>query len=287
MKKLGLAVSALFALVLVAVLLFMAVGTVRLGARVEVPDHTVDLPPPGAESVAEGKRLAGVFGCSECHGADLEGADFLEGGPFMQLPASNLTGGRYTDLELERAIRHGVGKDGSTLLIMPSEAFEEMSDSDLGALLAYIGSLPSRDTDLIDRAVGPIGRIVAAFQAPMLQPSRSIVQSAVHASTAGDRGSYYASYCQACHGADLGGRMFTGEEPVWAPNLTAHATGLGAWSSEDFERALRKGMRPDGRALNSAVMPWRGMAGLTDDEVGAIWDYLRELPPVDRPQPTA
>ena len=93
--------------------------------------------------------------------------------------------------------------------------------------------------------------------------------------------------CAGCHGADLGGQMFNGEAPVWAPNLTNHATGLAGWSQGDFETGLQRGLRPDGRSLDAASMPWPGFAGLHPEEVSAIWSHLRALPPVDRADPNA
>lgn len=285
MKTLLRGAAALVALLVVAVLGLMAVGTARLGGTLDVHEHGPPEVVTSPEALAEGERLADVFACTECHGAGLEGTDFLDGGPFMRMPAPNLTGQAFTAMELERAIRHGVGTDGRVLIVMPSEAFANMSDQDVSHLVSYIQSLPHREVELMARSVGPIGRVVAAFQAPDLQPSRSIDQSAEHVSVRGDAGAYYAVMCGACHGEDLGGKMFAGETPVWAPNLTDHPTGIATWSEEDFDAAVRRGVGIDGRELDSASMPWRGFAGLEDAELEAIWSYLKELPPVDRSAP--
>jgi hypothetical protein len=59
-------------------------------------------------------------------------------------------------------------------------------------------------------------------------------------------------------------------------NLTP--TGIGHWTRDDFARALREGKRPDGTELNT-FMPWKIFAGLTDDEVAALWSYLQTVPP--------
>jgi hypothetical protein len=59
-------------------------------------------------------------------------------------------------------------------------------------------------------------------------------------------------------------------------NLTP--AGIGKWSEADFMKALRTGVRPDGRIL-SAVMPWPYTKFLTDDEIRAMWMYLQSLPP--------
>jgi hypothetical protein len=59
------------------------------------------------------------------------------------------------------------------------------------------------------------------------------------------------------------------------------ATGIGGWSYEDFGNAVRRGQRPDGRQLSTA-MPWQSISAATDDEVQALWLYLRTVPAVGK-----
>jgi hypothetical protein len=68
------------------------------------------------------------------------------------------------------------------------------------------------------------------------------------------------------------------EGNVISANLTP--TGIGKWTQADFVKAMRSGIRPDGRIL-SAAMPWPYMRLMTDDELSALWVYLRSLPPKD------
>jgi hypothetical protein len=64
-----------------------------------------------------------------------------------------------------------------------------------------------------------------------------------------------------------------------ASNLTPDpTTGIAHWTQDDFARALRQGVRPDGRAIDT-FMPWPYFAGLTDDEVMALWLHVRSVPP--------
>ena len=64
----------------------------------------------------------------------------------------------------------------------------------------------------------------------------------------------------------------------YSANLTRDAeTGIGAWTEEQFRRALKVGIRPDGRPLRPPMSP-RPL--LSDDEVSALWAYLRSLPPI-------
>ncbi len=81
--------------------------------------------------------------------------------------------------------------------------------------------------------------------------------------------------CAGCHGADLTGRWrAVSGSPIHAPNLTIQARRL---SDGDLDRAIRRGLRPDGRT--ELAMPSQAYAGFTDDEVGAIIGYLRSQRP--------
>jgi hypothetical protein len=61
-----------------------------------------------------------------------------------------------------------------------------------------------------------------------------------------------------------------------APNLTP--TGLSQYTEADFVRALRTGVRPSGVPIDT-TMPWRTLAVLSDSEIGALYAYLRTVPP--------
>jgi cytochrome c5 len=209
----------------------------------------------------------------------------MDAGPFMRLPAPSLAGDRLSPQQLELAIRHGIGSSGDPLIIMPSDAYVGMADDDLAALTGYIESLPAVDATSIERSVGPIGRAVAAFQAPVFQPARRVDHPTVHAATSDGAASRFGGLCSMCHGADYGGQVFTAEQAYWAPNLTSHSTGAGSWTLDQFGTALRQGRTPDGRTLDPSEMPWRGFSKLTDAEVEDLWVFLRALPPVDRPRP--
>ena len=66
----------------------------------------------------------------------------------------------------------------------------------------------------------------------------------------------------------------------YPPNLTPdRETGLGDWSEADIMRAVRTGVRPDGRVL-APVMPWHAYSALNDADARALARYLRSLPPV-------
>lgn len=71
----------------------------------------------------------------------------------------------------------------------------------------------------------------------------------------------------------------------YPPNLTPDRdTGLGAWNEADIMRAVRTGVRPDGRVL-APVMPWHAYGALNDADARALARYLRSLPPVRNETP--
>ena len=69
----------------------------------------------------------------------------------------------------------------------------------------------------------------------------------------------------------------------FAANLTPHETGIGNWTFENFERALREG-KSKGLANGRMIlppMPWPNFRNVTDEDLQIMWLYLRSLPPID------
>ena len=70
---------------------------------------------------------------------------------------------------------------------------------------------------------------------------------------------------------------------TYAANLTPDsASGIGAWAEENFVQALRKGkhMGLDNERPIMPPMPWELIGRMTDDDLKAVYSYLRSLPPV-------
>jgi cytochrome c553 len=89
--------------------------------------------------------------------------------------------------------------------------------------------------------------------------------------------------CTGCHGENLGGLEFI-DVPIlaqlFATNLTSGSGGVGAtYSPADWERAIRHGVRPDGKPL--LFMPSHEFYPLSDADLSALVSYIRSLPPVD------
>jgi mono/diheme cytochrome c family protein len=94
--------------------------------------------------------------------------------------------------------------------------------------------------------------------------------------------------CGACHTADEGA-PYAGGHPVETPFGTFYGTnltpdpehGIGAWSFEDFERAMRKGKGPDRTYWPS--FPYTSFTAMSDADLADLWAYLQSLEPVAEP----
>jgi len=101
------------------------------------------------------------------------------------------------------------------------------------------------------------------------------------------RGEYVAraAGCLSCH-TEPGGKAFAGGAAIktpfgdlYAPNITGDKSGIGGWEQQDFERAVRAGVRKDG-ALLYPGMPYTSYAHMSRDDMAALWNYLRLMPMV-------
>ena len=290
-KWTGITLGGIFGTILVALLVIYAVSELRIRKRYDIQPPTIAISTDPA-TIAEGHRLAVTRGCTDCHGPNLEGRVFIDAMPMATLIASNLTrgeggvGNAYGEVDLIRAIRHGVKPDGRPTLFMPAHEFNPMSDTDLAKLIAYIRSLPAVDNVLPDNTVGPLGRaLFLAGQVPLL-PAEMIDHDAprapaVPAGPTAEYGKYLAVGCTGCHGEGYSGGAIPGTPPGFpiAANITPDdVSGIGRWTEADFTRALREGKRPNGDTINS-IMPWRGTSQMTDDEIRALWLFLRTTTP--------
>jgi cytochrome c553 len=299
----GYAVGGLLVAALVTFAVVYVTSERRMNATYEVP--AVDAAYAGARPVAlaadralieRGAHAAAIRGCVDCHGEDLGGQVVIDDPALGLVTASNLTAGRggvgarYTDADWDRAVRHGVDPDGRGLLVMPSAEYHAMSDDDFRALVAFLRSRPPVDREVPDDRLGPVGRLLVvtnlapAFPAELIDHAAPRPEAPAPGPTAA-YGAYLVAICRGCHQADLAGGTVPGHPPDEPPsaNLTPDPeTGLGAWTEADFVRALREGVRPDGRRLNVG-MPVAMTAQFTDVEVAALWAYLQTLDPVRKP----
>jgi mono/diheme cytochrome c family protein len=288
----GIVFGSLVAILLILLAAVWVLSSRRLN-RVYAADVVVPRSiPSDPTSVARGEHLArAMASCAMCHGDDLGGRLIRPPGRIGTLAAPNLTRGEgglgrtFTHADWVRGIRHGVHRDGTTLILMPSEAFVYMNESDVAALVSFLEQLPPVDRVMPPTRLALAGRallVAGQFSTLIAEKTPPLPYPAVVApGPTTEYGRYIANFtgCHGCHGFGLSGG------PVPAPpgtppaaNLTPDpATGIATWTEADFERALRHGVRPDNRPID-VFMPWPVFSRMTDEEVKALWAYLRTVP---------
>ncbi len=136
--------------------------------------------------------------------------------------------------------------------------------------------------------IGIAGAAVVILGARQLTRGDIVVPA--HEASA-ERGAYVfaAAGCKGCHTAKRGETLAGGrplETPFgtfYGPNITADPEhGIGAWSDEDFIRALRQGVAPDGRDYYP-VFPYTSFTAMTDADMLDLKAYIFSLPPVAEP----
>jgi mono/diheme cytochrome c family protein len=93
-------------------------------------------------------------------------------------------------------------------------------------------------------------------------------------------------FCYDCHGENLAGQVMSDDSIglLASSNLTAGESGVGSWYTDaDWVRALRHGVRPNGKPL--LVMPAHVFSKLNADDLGEIIAYVKSVPPVDNEMP--
>lgn len=208
--------------------------------------------------------------------------------------------GRWSDGEIARAIREGVNREGEALFpMMPYPHLRELSDDDVKSIVVYLRTLrPIRNQTPPRKIDFPVNLLIKFAPKP--------VEGAVAAPDRNDSVAYgrYLSRiagCYECHTPHdeknqlVAERAFAGGWEMRGPwgrnitsNLTPHSsTYIGQATRQEFIDRFRSfaGMTaetapvpPPGR---NTVMPWLAFARMTEEDLGAIYDYLRTVPPVE------
>lgn len=197
--------------------------------------------------------------------------------------------GNWSDDAIARAIREGIAKDGRALFpIMPYQHFRHMSDEDLASVVVFIRGLPPVRGELPpSRIPFLLARLIQGVPQPVTELVPEPDQS-----TPAKRGAYLAQVglCSDCHtpsspppkvqpipGMEMaGGNVF--EEGVASANLTPDASGISYYDEALFIQTIRTGL-VRARKLKMP-MPWPFYRNMTDDDLKALFAYLRTLQPV-------
>ncbi|NWE42511.1 cytochrome c [Pseudomonas yamanorum] len=281
------------------------------------PTHTRTLQAaPQAEQAAlieKGRYLADAGDCTACHTA--KGGQPFAGGlpiasPIGTLYSSNITPDKATGIggysleDFDRAVRHGIAANGSSLYpAMPYPAYARVNDDDLQALYAYFmhGVAPVNAENRANAVPWPLSmRWPLAIWRKVFAPDPDVVAFKADGYKDADvaRGAYLVQglgHCGSCHtpravtlqekALDESSPLYLSGGPVidgWlAVNLRGNpADGLGSWSVDDIVATLRSARSETHAVLGGAMgdVVVHSTQHLNDRDLHAMAAYLKTLP---------
>ena len=252
--------------------------------------------------IARGKYLVqGAAHCYTCHMPDslrkrgnkeqMIGGNALKT-PFATFYTPNITSdketgiGNFTDEQLARAIRHNVNHNSRAMVGFMT--FNGMTDEDISAIISYLRSTPPVRNVVPEHDYNIVGKVLVRF---LIKPVSAKVEN-IRPDTTAEYGKYLAynvTNCNGCHTkrgstGEFVGEPFAGgsswkhdDATYTSANLTPDdSTGrISKWSQNAFIQRFRAG-----RALPSSPMPWEAYEILSDNDLKALYKFLRQLPPV-------
>lgn len=286
LKWTGIVLLGLATLLLIVFGIFFYVYGTHADKQYAVTVRPIGIPDDSA-TIAAGAHLFAIKGCADCHGADLGGKVFLDDPAVGRLTGANLTSGQggrpagYTDLDWLRAMRHGIGTDNKSLKLMPSYEYAKLSDKDMAALIAFCKAQPPVDRSLPPTKTGPLGKVLAVLGKLPLFPAEKIDHfyqqpATMPVSVTKAYGEYLSVSCSGCHNP----RFTGGESPIPGGKKVADITAkgnVGKWTVQQFITTLRTGNTPEGLKLKNEDMPWSMTARYSDEELQALFLYLKSL----------
>jgi mono/diheme cytochrome c family protein len=283
--------------------LYVAVVGVPVYDKPAVPEITVKSSP---KRVNRGEVIAQLQ-CMGCHGND---KNQLTGKHLTDVPAifgklfsRNITQdpekgiGKWTDGELIFFLRTGLRSDGTYAPVMPQ--YGHMADEDMQSLVSWLRSVQANSEEPPVSELSFVSKVLThTLLKPLPYPQHFIpLPDSADPVALGKYTADAVGDCFSCHSADLvdqdkitpentkgyygGGAELVGEggKPIISANLTFdEETGIARkYSKEQFIRAVKLGVRPDGSILKKPMTP---KTVLSDAEVGAIYEYLKTVPKI-------
>jgi len=300
----------------IGILLLIAVLFIRF-ALPNVNDAPYIEVEASAEKIERGKYLAyHVMMCADCHSQrdfskfsapPTPGTEFVGGDVFdqsMGFPgkfiSSNITPygiGEWTDGEVFRLITTGVKRDGEPIFpVMPYHNFGQLDREDIESVIAYLRTLePVESNHPKSEADFPFNFILRTIP----KEAKLATKPSKTDRVAYGKYMFTAAACAECHTQfekgkftgpiGGGGRefQFPDGSTLRAPNLTPHETGIKNMSREEFIRLFKKYEDPTYVLPNvkpgefQTLMPWAMYAGMEEEDISSIYDFLQTLEPFD------
>ena len=303
--------------ILLAALFVLVVGAVTF-IKLTLPD--VGPPPDIRVSstpdlIERGRYLANsVAACMDCHstrdwskfagplipgtlgkGGEAFTEEFGFPGKFYSRNITPFALSTWSDAEIFRAITCGVSKDGHALFpVMPYLNYGRMDERDVMAIIAYLRSLaPIEYAPSPSAADFPMNIILNTI------PKKASLGKRPDTSEVLRYGEYITNIasCIECHtkqekGEKLKGMEFAGgfefklpQGTVRSANITPDETGLKNWSKKAFINRFKAYADSNYTPANvgdgfQTVMPWMMYSTMSEQDLGAIYDYLRSVPPI-------
>lgn len=261
-----------------------------------------------AELIRRGEYVARLGDCVACHSTP--NSKPFAGGLEMATPmgsifATNITPdketgiGNYSLADFDRALRHGVARDGHRLYpAMPYPSYAKLSNDDVRALYAYFlhEVRPVKQENKPSEIPWPLSlRWPLALWNGVFTDPRPY-QSQNSDDMLWSRGAYIvegAGHCGSCHtprGPAMNEKALDGSHPLYlsgalldgwyAPSLRGDAnTGLGRWSEDDIVRFLKTGRNKHAVVFGSMAEAFNNSTQfMVDDDLKAVARYLKSLP---------
>jgi mono/diheme cytochrome c family protein len=300
--------------ILLGVVALVAIGFVIFVSARGTGSYNVNVPEvPKVEitpaRVERGEKIAAML-CRNCHynseTGKLTGRPMLEAPDFGKLYPRNITQdpeigiGGWSDAEIIYFIRTGIHPKNGKYIPPYMPKLKHISDEDLRSVVAYLRSdrpevqadkseLPESEPSFLSKFLS-----LVAFK-PLEYPTHEI--PGPDTTNQVEWGKYLTLYqieCFTCHSKDFktmdinvpensegfmgGGNMLRSRDGtmITTRNITPdEETGIGKWTEEQFVKAVRSGIVPNGPALRDPMVPY---LMLTDEEAKAIYAYLRTVP---------
>ncbi|HEY6906867.1 MAG TPA: c-type cytochrome [Ignavibacteriaceae bacterium] len=265
------------------------------------------------ERIARGDYLVNhVTVCLSCHsqrdwsiysgpiipGTEGMGGQKFEDGVPGTLYAGNITPsgiGEWTDGEILRTITTGVTRDNRVLFpLMPYPEYHNLSLEDLYSIIAYIRNLKPIVHEVPSSSIDFPTNVTIK----MIPPESYVPITSVDELNPNEYGKYLVTIaaCRNCHTPTDGGKFIANLDFAGGTSFTVNGrviessnitpdieTGIGRWTQEDFLNRFKQyenKIEPVKGGESNTPMPWTSFAGMKEQDLTAIYEYLKSIPPV-------